>query len=357
MKQEFDGAGGVPIRTREDLLKLKEASQRGNYPLMRCYSGTEDVFRYAPLLKETIDNAWAAIPLCWYNELDGRGERPVETSIAQSQELIAWHGKRNIPVEINEPHHWALRDAHDVMTTAMAYISARNAKACGVRDYIAQYMFNVPHGNSFSMDLARVLAMIELVESLADEGFRVYRQTRAGLPLLSEDEAMAKGQLAASTFMQMSVKPHIIHVVGYTEANHAVEAAELIESTRIVKGVVLQTWNDTYSMENDARIQRRKAHIISEAKYLLGFLQHKYAAYADPLANADVLAKSIRAGYLDAVHIVKNEKFTGTLSTRLIDGCCEPWCREEGRVLREEERLARLEARTEKQSPTADPAV
>jgi len=39
------GAGGVPVRTPGDLIALKEASQTGNYPLMRCYAGTRDQLR------------------------------------------------------------------------------------------------------------------------------------------------------------------------------------------------------------------------------------------------------------------------------------------------------------------------
>ena len=35
------GAGGVPVRKREDYEVLFAASRRGNYPLMRTYSGTD----------------------------------------------------------------------------------------------------------------------------------------------------------------------------------------------------------------------------------------------------------------------------------------------------------------------------
>ena len=38
---------------------------------MRCYSGTNDVFKMANMLLDSINNAWAAVPLCWYNVLDG----------------------------------------------------------------------------------------------------------------------------------------------------------------------------------------------------------------------------------------------------------------------------------------------
>ena len=322
MKEEYSGAGGVPIRTEEDLVALKEATQRGNYPLIRCYSGTADVFQYAEMLMRTIDNAWTAIPLCWYNELDGRGTRPLEVSLAEAQQLIKWHAERDIPVEINEPHHWGLRDAHDVIAVAMAYISAYNAKKLGVKNYVAQYMFNNPNGLSFSMDLAKIMAMIEMVESLHDETFRTFRETRAGLALFNADENVAKGQLATSTFMQMVVKPHIMHVVGYCEADHAAKAEEVIESCRIVKGVIRHVLGDGYSIEKDEKILTRKEELIKEAKVLLDFIQSEYAEYDDPLANAEVLCDCVKKGYIDAVHILKNEKYRGTLKTKIQDGKC-----------------------------------
>lgn len=341
----FDGAGGVPIRKEDDLLALKAASQTGNFPLMRCYSGTADVFQYAEMLSRTIQNAWTAIPLCWYNELDGRGKRSIEESVKEAQELIKWHVDRNIAVEINEPHHWALRDAHDTMTVAMAYISAYNAKKLGVKNYIAQYMFNIPHGLSFSMDLARVLAMIEMVESLEDDNFKTYRETRAGLPLFVADESVAKGQLAASTMMQMEVRPHIMHVVAYCEADHAATPEEVIESCRIVKGVIRHTLNDTFSIKDNVKIVERKNELISEAKILLDYIQNEYEEREDPLSDADVIADCVKRGILDAVHIVKNEKFKGNLHTRIIDGKCMAYDLKTDKVLLETERLQRIPKR------------
>lgn len=345
MSEDYTGAGGVPLRTKEDFIELKKAARRGNYPLMRCYSGTEDVFLYAEVLKATIDNAWAAIPLCWYNELDGRGTRTIEQSMSEALDLMKWHAVRNIPVECNEPHHWGLRDAHDVIPVAMAYIAAYNAKKCGVRHYISQYMFNNPNGLTFSMDLAKILAMIEMVESLSDDTFHAYRETRAGLALFSADEAVAKGQLAASTFMQMVVKPHIMHVVGYCEADHAARAEEVIESSRIVKGVIRHTLRDCFSIEKDENIQRRKEELIREANFLISFIINEYDSFEDPIGTPYVLCDCIHKGYIDAVHIKKNEVFVGDLKTKIMNGCCVAVNPENGDIMSEEERLTRLKNR------------
>ncbi len=342
MKPEFDGAGGVPLRTYDDFIRLKKASMCGNYPLMRCYSGTEDVFQYAPLLVDTIDNAWTAIPIYWYNELDGRGTRTVEESIREAQQLIKWHAERNIPVECNEPHHWSLRDAHDVMPVVTAYIAAYNAKKLGVKNYISQYMFNIPNGISFPMDLARVLAMMEMVEFLHDENFMTYRQTRAGLPLLNADLNVAKGQLAASTFMQMVIKPHIIHVVGYCEADHAASPEEVIESCKIVRGVIRHTIGENFSIERDPAIIQRKEQLINEAKVILDFIYDRYAYDTDPLINPEILADLVKHGFLDAVHILKGGKFKGTLTTQIKNGACVAVDRNTKEVLTETKRLSDL---------------
>jgi len=342
-RPEMDGAGGVPVYDAEGFMELKEASQCGNFPLMRCYSGTADVIPLAQVLNETIANAWCAVPLCWYNELDGRGDRPIKTSMEEAQALIAFHGKLGIPVELNEPHHWGLRDAHDTISVAASYISAYNAKKYGVKDYISQYMFNVPNSLSFSMDLAKALAQIELSESLADKDFRVYRQTRAGLPFLSGDENIAKGQLAASTALQMNVRPHIIHVVGYSEALHAATPEVIIESCKIVRGVVRSTLSGNAEALHEAKIRERRDELLSETKYLLNFIRDEYAdASDDPLGDAAVLSDCIKRGILDAPQIVKTGDFKGTLETRVKNGQCLAWDTKNSRPMDERTRLEKL---------------
>jgi hypothetical protein len=336
----LEGAGGVPVRTEEEFRRLKEASMRGNFPLMRCYSGTADVMRFGGMLLDTIQNAWCAVPLCWYNELDGRGERTLCESIEDAQRLIAFHGERGVPVEVNEPHHWGLRDAHDAISVAMSYISAYNAKKYGAREYISQYMFNIPNSMSFSMDLAKVLAQDDLTQSLADGEFRVYRQARAGLPFLSADLDVAKGQLAASTALAMNIKPHIIHVVGYSEAEYAATAEVVKASCGIVRGVVSATLSGGVDGTADARVARRREELAGEAMYLLEFIVREYAgASSDPLGDAGVITDCVRRGILDAPHILKRGERAGRIQTRVIDGKCLAWDETAGAPVSERERL------------------
>jgi hypothetical protein len=283
------------------------------------------------------------VPLCWYNELDGRGERTLHESIADAQRLIALHGERGVPVEVNEPHHWGLRDAHDAVSVAMSYISAYNAKKYGARDYVSQYMFNIPNSLTFSMDLAKVTAQILLTESLADAGFRVYREVRAGLPFLSGDMYVAKGQLAAATALAMNVKPHIIHVVGYSEAEYAATPEVVVESCGIVRGVVRSVLFGNADACADPRVWERREELIGEARYLLGFIVNEYENLsADPLGDAAVIADCIRRGILDAPHIAGRENPGGAIRTRVVGGKCVAWNTDTDAPMDERERLGRL---------------
>jgi hypothetical protein len=195
------GAGGVPVRSADDYRALYAASRRGNFPLLRTYSGTDDFIRLAEMYVETINIAWCAIPLYWFNLMDGRGPWDLQGSIREHQEVMAWYGARGIPVEVNEPHHWGLRDAPDVVFVVAAYLSAHNARAFGVRDYLTSFMFNSPPGLADRMDLAKMLAALELSAPLAGPDFKVWRQTRTGLLSYPLDPSAARAHLAASVYL------------------------------------------------------------------------------------------------------------------------------------------------------------
>ncbi len=338
----LDGAGGAPVRYPDDFRKIYEASRRGNYPILRCYSGTNNVFKFASMLKETINNGWAAIPLCWYNVLDGRGPRDVVSSIRESQKLMRWHAKRNIPVEVNEAHHWSLRDAHDTIGVATAFLAAYNAKRMGVKNYIAQYMLNVPPSISPKMDLAKMLAKIELIESLQDSNFKVYRQVRPGLASFPTDLYAAKGQLASSVYLGMALKPHIVHVVAYCEAHHAAGFDEINESCRIAKGVIKNCMMGLPDMSSDMNVGDRKNELIKEAEYLLESIYRISPNSQDPWSDPEVLAEAIKLGILDAPHLKGNAYAKGTLETKVIDGACFAYDSIEKRVLTEKERVDKI---------------
>ncbi len=257
---------------------------------------------------------------------------------------MRWHGLRGIPVEVNEPHHWGLRDSHGVTSVVMAYLAAHNAKQMGVNHYVAQYMFNTPAGVSPEMDLAKVQAQIEMVESLHGSDFFSFRQVRAGLLHLSPQVDKAKGQLAASTVLALGVMPHIIHVVGYCEGDHAASADEVIESCNIVHGVLRNCLGKVHPMMSSNAMLERKSELMREAEVTLNAIRELGDGDEDPLTSPQVLARAIAMGILDAPHLKGNAYAAGKLTTRVIDGAVYAVDPQTGRILTEEERIAALKS-------------
>jgi len=325
------GAGGVPVRTPDDFLALYAASRRGNFPMLRAYSGTDDFIRYAEMLVGTIHNAWCAIPLFWFNQMDGRGPWDLEGSIREHQAVMSWYGERGIPVELNEPHHWGMRDASDVTFVAAAFLSAYNAKQYGVKDYIAQFMFNSPPGTSDAMDLAKMLAAQELITPLSsphlaaqnegtEGGFRIWTQTRIGLLSHPLDDQSARGHLAASTYLQMALRPDIYHIVGHTEADHAATADDIIEAVKITRRAI-QNAMGAPDMRQAPEVQARKEELIAETRVLLDTIRELAPSdVADPWADPVTLTRSVTLGLMDAPQLRNNKFGRGETRTRIVDG-------------------------------------
>lgn len=333
------GAGGVPVRSAEDYRQLYQASRTGNYPLMRTYSGTDDFIRLAEMYVETINIAWCAIPLFWFNLMDGRGPLTLEESIREHQNVMTWYGQRGIPVELNEPHHWGMRDAPDVVFVTSAYLSAYNAKAFGVKDYIAQLMFNSPPNLSDAMDLAKMLAILEMIASLEDDSFHVWRQTRTGLLSYPLEDNAARAHLATSIYLQMALRPHIIHIVGHTEADHAATAADIIEASLAARRSIENALAGQPEMTFDPKIQARKKYLIEQTQFTLQAIKAiSLNGTADPLTDAETLTKAVGLGILDAPQLKNNPFARGKIRTRVVDGGNEA-VDELGNPITEQDRL------------------
>lgn len=337
------GAGGVPIRSAEDLHHLYKASRTGNYPLMRAYAGTQDLVRMAELYLETINLAWGAIPLYWFNSMDGRGPMSLEESLAAHQEAMAWHGRHQIPLECNEPHHWGMRDASDTIYVATSYLGAYNANAAGVSHYISQYMLDCPAGLSDKMDLAKMLAARDMVEELRDDSFYIFHQTRSGLLGYPPQENAARAQLAASIYLQMALCPDVIHVVAYCEADHAATAQEIVASLRMAHHVVETALQGLPEMTLDPQIQDRRAELLSESKVLLDAIASLApAGVPDPLTHVPTLAQAVTRGLLDAPQLKNNPYALGRSITGIVEGSCREIDPKSGKPLDERSRLTLL---------------
>ncbi|MCB2178539.1 cobalamin B12-binding domain-containing protein [bacterium] len=318
------GAGGVPVRSPDDYRQLYRASRTGNFPLMRTYSGTDDFIRLAEMYVETINIAWAAVPLFWFNRMDGRGPWDLAGSIRQHQELFAWYGARNIPVEANEAHHWGMRDAADEVFVLSAFLAAYNARQFGVRDHIVQMMFNSPPGTSAAMDIAKMLAVKAMITPLAGPDFRLWWQTRTGLLSYPVDQDQARAHLATSVFIQATLKPDIIHVVGYPEADHAVEAHEVIESVRLARKAISNAMDSQVDLGELPNVRQRVAELTAATERLVEKIRQLGKGKSeDPLTDPATLDAAVRTGILDAPQLVNNPFAQGAVKTGIDNrGAC-----------------------------------
>jgi hypothetical protein len=298
------------------------------------------------MYRETINIAWCAIPLFWFNQMDGRGPWDLEGSIYEHQQVMAWYGEYNIPVELNEPHHWGMRDAPDVVFVVSAYLSAYNARTFGVKDYIAQLMFNSPPGLSDAMDLAKMLAVSALTQPLEGPDFHIWRQTRTGLLSYPLNQHAARAHLVASVYLQMALRPHIVHVVAHTEAHHAATAEDVIEACELARRAIENNLRGAPDLTADPLVQTRKVELISEAKVTLEAIQRlAQSGVSDPLVDAPTLARAVTMGILDAPQLRNNPYGRGQIITRLLQGKCLAVDRN-GHPLTEAERLAQLNKET-----------
>jgi hypothetical protein len=334
-----DGAGGVPVRSPKDLRDLYEASRRGNHPLMRCYAGTNDQLAFAALLQETIDNAWAALPVFWYSELDGRSERTLEAAIKEQNEVAGWCATEGVVVERNDQNQWGLRHAHDAVQVAAAVLAAQLTARAGVETYVIQMMLNTPPGITPAMDVAKMGAMDTLVRRRVGDGVTVLREVRAGLFSLPEQPDRARGQLASSVRTGMLVGPDIVHVVAHTEAHHAAEAEEVVAACRLADQVVTDALGGLPDPFLDPRVTARRDHLMAEAGYLLEAVDRFCPGALD--GDPKALGRVVRTGLFDAPHLSGSRVAPAEVTT-VVDGGCNAVDPATGRRLGEVERVAAL---------------
>jgi hypothetical protein len=229
-----------------------------------------------------------------------------------------------------------------------AYLAAYNAKAYGVKDHIVQMMFNSPPGTSTAMDLAKMMAVKRLVFTLERSEFRLWWQTRTGLLSYPLDQEAARAHLSTSVFLQMMVKPDIVHVVGYPEADHAVTGAEVIESCKMAQRSIEQALGSGLALAGLPNVQERSAELVEEAQFLIdaiGAIDHEVE---NPLANAAVLAQAVRLGLMDAPQLKNNPFGKGVDQTRIDPrGACVSVDPISGDAIRESERIEQRMMRRE----------
>ena len=276
----LSGQGGAPIRTIEDLERLKSATQRGNFPMARIYTGTDELVDLAHLWEEHLNICFPAVPIFFYNELDGRGPISIRDGFDEHFRTIEYWAKQGKPLEINDPHQWGLRYATDDMQVTDHVLSAVIALKKGIKNYVMQMMFELPPEISALDDLAKMKAAYELAEPLTRHfDFRIHRQTRSGLPSFPPNLNQAKGHLAFGIYTQLYMDPDILHVVTHSEAHHEASADDIIESCEIVKqvcvdfakGNVPHIWEDPTIKERITELKQGAMYNVLHGALLGGY--------------------------------------------------------------------------------------
>lgn len=359
MFEQLKNDGGVPYKDFADLVALYQASRYGNFPGVKPYCHVTDLVGFVHQCLEAgmLKGVHQAVPLYWFNELDGRGPARVRPNIKEHFACVRELAKNGIPVEMNDPNQWSSRWAHDtIIVTSYALISAVMTM-CGVENMVLQMQFNKPKETGDYADLAKMQAGLEMARRLS-RGRRnpahIFRETRTGIESLSADMTLAKWQLARSTFLQMCMDPHIIHIVSYCEANYAARPTDIIDSSRLIRRAVKifrQHKEDIMKEVNVPIVNERREYLIKECSWLvneIAKLNPNYQpcpieALAQYVGDADVLATAIERGYMSAPGIV-NEKYKGHFITKplkygminVVDDYNNP------KIITEKERLAEL---------------
>lgn len=348
--------GGVPYKTYEDLVKLYQASRCGNFPGVKPYCHVVDLVKFVHQCLDAgmLRGVHQAVPLYWFNELDGRGPANVRQSVKEHFAAVRELAKEGIPVEMNDPNQWSSRWAHDtIIVTSYALVSAVMTM-CGVQNMVLQMQMNKPKETGDYADLAKMQAGLEMARRVSK--FRkspapIFRETRTGIESLSADMNLAKWQLARSTMLQMCMNPHIIHIVSYCEANYAARTADIIDSSKLIRRAVRIFREHEQDIMKETRnpiVLERKEYLMKECEYLLREIAKLNPKYefcpieniAQYVGNEDVIASSIERKIMSAPGII-NDKYKGDFITKplkygminLVDDYNHP------RIMTEEERL------------------
>ena len=303
--------GGVPVNSVVEFREIWEASKP---MLVRTYSGSHNIRKMASIYEDSINMAWHALSLWWFNELDGRGSNSLYTNLIEHIETIRYIASIDKPFEANVSHHFAFRGCDDVTYIVSAYLAAKLAKTCGVRTYILQNMLNTPRSTWGVNDLAKSRALLTLVKSLEENDFRVILQTRTGLDFFKPDLDEAKIQLAATTALMDDIDPYniytpeIIHVVSYSEALFLSTPQILNESIKITRNAldryrILKKKGLTPDVSN-TELNQKTTTLIESAKMIITAMESSIK----DLYSADGLYMAFVAGWLPVPELWNNSE-------------------------------------------------
>ena len=202
-------------------------------------------------------------------------------------------------------------------------------------------MFNSPPGTSDAMDLAKMLTC--LTSSSPSPGpASPYRQVRTGLLSYPTDLAEARGQLARLSICRWPCA-HVVHVVGFSEADHEATAADVVEGCKIARRAIRNALDGQPDPAHDPPRAGPPRALVAETGMLLEAIRRLAGPeVADPWADTPTLARAVSSGLLDAPQLKGSRIARGAVSTRIVDGACVAVDPATARPLSESERIERL---------------
>ena len=268
-KKYRNGEGGAPIRSREDLRMLKNATKCGNWPMTRIYSGTDELVEAAKIFEDTLHMPFPAVPIFFYNRLDGRGPLSILDGINEHFNTMRWWASIDKPLEINDPHQWQLRCCSDDMYVTDHILCGIVALKMGLKNYVMQLMFDLPPEIEPLNDLAKMKAAFDTIEPLTRHfDYNIIKETRGGLSSFPPNLDEAKSHLSMTTYWQMFMEPEIVHVVSYCEAHHDAKPEDIVASCDITKQA-FKEYNRAPIKEiwDMPRVSKRKEELQKSAMY------------------------------------------------------------------------------------------
>jgi len=142
----------------------------------------------------------------------------------------------------------------------------------------------------------------------------------------------------------MALRPHIVHVVGHTEAHHAATPDDVIAACKMARRAIEDALRGAPAgppaMAADPQVQARKTELIADVQVTLCAIRSLAGPdVADPFTDPATLARAVTSGILDAPHLRNNPHARGEIITRIMGGACVAVDRA-GRPLPETARLA-----------------
>jgi len=292
--------------------------------------GTDELIELARLFEETLHMPFPAVPIFFYNELDGRGPLSILDGLHEHFRVMQWWAEQGKPLEVNDPHQWQLRNCSDDMYVVDHVVSAVVAYQAGIRDYIMQLMFNLPPEISATNDLAKMQAAYELISAITDldPDFNIIKETRGGLASFPPNLDRAKGHLAATTHWQLYMEPDIVHVVSFSEAHHEAKDYDIVESCDIVKQVMADFAQGPQPdvFKDPKLVTLENFDNYDYSTMLQEFMEPaNYTTGEYGLTSPDNLDLALQTGLFQAPKITvldKRYEMVGKCRTRIIDGSC-----------------------------------